>query len=296
MEINLYGTINEQTVEQFNQSLRGNVGEVVVHINSNGGNIFSALAINSQLKAHNATAIIEGLCASAATLVALGAKKICMAKNALFMIHAPSTLLIDYVNAAALMQMQTTLEKIESSIVAIYQQRVPNFTMPENELWLNGTEAKQMGFVDEILDDVQNVYMDAAQKIIGYNGQYFNMGGCKTMPTQDLIADFKKEVKGPFRFTGLENSERIKKLQTLKGDDADINAIIDTAIKYGGSYQEVKNYIEKVKKPPAAQTLFNQVILDQMTSGAQEVSGSANIDEKTLRVNALMKAVNNLKK
>ena len=221
LNINLYGTINEYTAEEFSNNLRGNVGEVTVHINSNGGNVFSALTINSLLQKCNATAVIEGLCASAATIVALGAKKICMAKNALFMIHAPSTLLVDYVNAKALEQMKTTLDKIEASITAIYQQRVPTFQMPENELWLNGTEAKAMGFVDEVLGEAQDVYLDAEQKIIGYNGKYFNMSTCKVFPNN--IAP---------------------------------------------------------KAPAPAQIWMNKIIMDQMTSGAENVSGSANVYEK----------------
>lgn len=235
MEINLYGMIDEQTAQNFSENLRGNQGDVVVHINSNGGNIFSALTINTLLKTRNTTAIIEGLCASAATIVALGAKNIKMAQNGLFMIHAPETLLVDYVNAAALEQMKTTLEKIEASIVAIYQSRVPSFTMPEAELWLNGTEAKALGFVDEILDETPEIYVDAAQKIIGYNGQYFNMSGCKTIPAK----------------------------------------------------------IESAK--PAAQKI-NAVIMDQMTSGAQNVSGSATLSEQDMKVNLLINAIKGAKR
>ena len=237
MDINLYGSIDQQTAENFSAQLGNFQGEVTIHINSNGGNVFSALTINSLLQKCNATVVIEGLCASAATIVALGAKKICMAKNALFMIHAPSTLLIDYVNAKALEQMKTTLDKIEASIMAIYQQRVPSFQMPENELWLNGTEAKVMGFVDEVFGEAQDVYLDAEQKIIGYNGKYFNMSTCKVFPN---------------------------------------------------------NIAPKAQAP--AQVLMNKIIMDQMTSGAQNVSGSANVDEKQLRVSALMKAVEGLKK
>ena len=225
MEINLYGAIDATTAEYFSQNLRGQQ-QVVVHINSPGGNVFSALTINSLLQSLNATAIIEGLCASAATLVALGAKKIIMAQNALMMIHSPSTLLVDMVTKDKLEQMATTMEKVEGSILGVYRSRVANFELPSGELWLDAAQAKAMGFVDEIAGQA-DMHLDAAQKLMFVNGLFFNMAACATMPT--------------------------------------------------------------IKPPEPKGNAFDKILMDQLTSGAQNVSGSANITEKQMRINLLMK-------
>ena len=99
-ELILYGDISsrswlgdEITPQQFSDDLRalGNVAEIVVRINSGGGDVFAANAIYTRLKDHAAriTVKIDGWAASAATIVAMAGDTIQIPANGVFMIHDP---------------------------------------------------------------------------------------------------------------------------------------------------------------------------------------------------------------
>ena len=158
-EIYIYGEIvdeafgeTEVSGKSFVDELKAASDPVTVRINSPGGSVFAALAIANAIKARGSvTVAIDGLCASAATLVACAASKVQMASNALMMFHPPRTMLFGHYNREDLLRFSTTLEKVEQSINATYQSKVADFKL-EGELWLTASEAKEMGFADEITE------------------------------------------------------------------------------------------------------------------------------------------------
>ena len=87
--------------------------------------VFAAHAIHNLLASYKGkvTVVIDGICASAATIVAMAGDKIIMPANALFMIHDPMIGLRDYYNAKDLQSMIDALVTIKSSIVAAYKKR-----------------------------------------------------------------------------------------------------------------------------------------------------------------------------
>lgn len=156
-EIYIYGEIvdeawgdTEVSGKSFVDELKNAQDPVTVRINSEGGSVFAALAIANAIKLRgNVTAAIDGICASSATLVACAASKVQMASNALMMFHPPRAMLFGHYNREDLLKFSTTLEKVEQSINATYQGKVADFKL-DGELWLTASEAKVMGFVDEI--------------------------------------------------------------------------------------------------------------------------------------------------
>ena len=104
-ELLLYGEISnetwfgdEVTPKQFATDLQAMGGkDLIVHVNSPGGDVFAAHAIYNQLKAYSGqvTAYVDGLAASAATIITCAADKVVMPSNALFMIHNPSVGVMD---------------------------------------------------------------------------------------------------------------------------------------------------------------------------------------------------------
>jgi len=100
-ELILYGSIGSDEYwddisdKVFKQDIEnlGDVENITLHINSPGGSVFSAVAIANTLKNHKAkvTANIDGLAASAATIITSACDTVRMPKNALFMIHNPIT-------------------------------------------------------------------------------------------------------------------------------------------------------------------------------------------------------------
>ena len=100
-EVLVYGTIGEDwygngvTAKQFREDLQaaGELDEIVVRINSPGGEVFDGIAIYNELRAHKARKIVQvdGYAASIATVIAMAADEIVLGTGTAMMIHGPST-------------------------------------------------------------------------------------------------------------------------------------------------------------------------------------------------------------
>lgn len=172
-EILIYGPIadksswlgNETAPADFAKDLEKLDGsDVTVRINSGGGDVFAAHAIHNQLLAYKGrvTVVIDGLAASAATIIAVAGDKIIMPSNALFMIHNPAIGLNDYYGADELVKAAEALNVIKSSIVAAYLKRckvsAEKLTaMMDAETWMSASECLEHGFIDEIEGSVEPV-------------------------------------------------------------------------------------------------------------------------------------------
>lgn len=172
-EILLYGPIagesswwgDEVTPKAFAEDLESlNGKDVTVRINSGGGDVFAAHAIHNQLIAYKGkvTVVIDGLAASAATIIAIAGDRIIMPSNALFMIHNPAIGLSDYYGAEELAKAVEALNTIKESIVAAYRKRCKVSAdelaaMMDAETWMGAAECLEKGFVDEIQGSVSPV-------------------------------------------------------------------------------------------------------------------------------------------
>ena len=165
-ELILYGSIGSDEYwddisdKAFKQDIEnlGDVESITLHINSPGGSVFSAVAIANTLKNHKAkiTANIDGLAASAATIITSACDTVRMPKNALFMVHNPIT--FAYGNNQDMQKKLEMLNKVKNSIIETYlnKAKTDKETLSElmdNETWMSAEEAKEYGFVDEILDE-----------------------------------------------------------------------------------------------------------------------------------------------
>lgn len=161
-EIMLYGAIGASfwedsiTAKQFSDELKtlpDTVNEIVVRINSPGGDCFDGIAIMNRLKQHPAKVKvkIDGLCASIATIIACAADEIEIGEGALFMIHLPWTLTAG--NRMDLENVGNRLMDIEEQMVSIYKKktkldRSEIRSMLEQETWMDADQAMEHGFVD----------------------------------------------------------------------------------------------------------------------------------------------------
>ncbi|MFD0710627.1 head maturation protease, ClpP-related [Paenibacillus sp. GCM10027626] len=135
-----------------------NGDELEVVINSGGGDVFSGSEIYTALKEHaaNVTVKIVGVAASAATVAAMGGNKIVMSPTGQFMIHNASTWTEgdkrDHQHTAEF------LKSVDSSIANAYRlktglQQSELTALMNRETWMNAQEAKEKGFIDEIMFD-----------------------------------------------------------------------------------------------------------------------------------------------
>lgn len=137
-------------------------GDLSVRINSPGGSVFDGFAIYNLIKQYKGTVTVyvDGLAASAASVVAMAGEKIIMADNALMMIHDPWAMSMG--TAEEMRQTASLLDKIKDSIVGTYVSRTgldaaDVAAMMEAETWMNVAEAKEKGFATDSVDGGQSV-------------------------------------------------------------------------------------------------------------------------------------------
>lgn len=170
-ELMLYGEISdtswygdEVTPKQFHEDLIACDGkDLAVHINSPGGDVFAAQAIYNQLKAYTGkvTMHIDGMCASAATIIACAGDNVVMPSNTIYMIHNPKSAMLGYFDAPQLDKISASLGAVKQTIVNVYVARVQGALSEtqirhkmDSEAWMTAEQAKDYGFVDEIVDAI----------------------------------------------------------------------------------------------------------------------------------------------
>lgn len=202
-EMLLYGPIASQrswwedrvTPAQFNQELAaiGDVEELVVRINSPGGDVFAAHAIYCRLRDLSAkiTVKIDGWAASAATIVAMAGDVIQIPRNGVFMIHDPAMTVWDTYKAADFEKMAQELKVIKQSIVNTYAGRTKMkdediAAMMQEETWWTGDQAVEKGFCDSIMFEAEpQTVIENARKVI-VNSVPLDLSRFKTVPTMLL--------------------------------------------------------------------------------------------------------------
>ncbi|MGE6615107.1 head maturation protease, ClpP-related [Bacillus mycoides] len=135
--------------------------EIEVHLHSNGGDAFEGVAICNYLRNHPAqvTAIVDGMCASAASVIAMGADKIIMPSNTVMMVHRAATMAFG--NAVTLRKRADILKDVDESLIESYTSRFKgeHFELEElldNETYMSAGKAKSYGFCDEVTAPVKN--------------------------------------------------------------------------------------------------------------------------------------------
>lgn len=139
----------------FLNELRGLQGDLSVHLNSPGGDVFDGLAIYQALKnrAGSTTVHIDGLAASIASVIALGADQVIMAPKASMMIHDGFSAAMG--NAADMRKLADLLDKTSDNIASVYADKAGGTVdfwrgRMREETWYSADEALEAGLVDEV--------------------------------------------------------------------------------------------------------------------------------------------------
>lgn len=126
---------------------------ITLRINSDGGEVFESIALYNFLKGRNVHVIIDGICASGASVVAMAGKTITMLQGAMMMIHNPLTVAVGY--SEDLRAEADILDKISDSLAGIYASRTGKdkaeiLELMKAETWMSDMEALAEGFADEV--------------------------------------------------------------------------------------------------------------------------------------------------
>ncbi len=165
--LELNGTIAEEswfdddiTPRMFKDELISGNGPITIWINSPGGDCIAASQIYSMLMDYKGviTVKIDGIAASAASVIAMAGTKVLMSPTALMMIHNPSTTAFgDHRDMAKAIDL---LDEVKESIINAYEiktckSRAVLSHMMDQETWMNANKAIELGFADGILEDTK---------------------------------------------------------------------------------------------------------------------------------------------
>lgn len=192
-EIELYGMISEfswfeddVTPKLFRAELEKLGGApVTLRINSAGGDVIAASVIRAALTEYTGmvTARIDGICASAATIVALAAKRILIQDSAFIMIHDPAvSIFMADLDIQTMQGLLEALKSVKGGLVDTYETRTGLSKnriekMMSDETWLNASESVKFGFADEVITGgvaSANQYANALKNYVNVPGVLLN--------------------------------------------------------------------------------------------------------------------------
>ena len=180
-ELHLNGAIAEEswleddvTPAQFRAELEAHPGDVTVWINSPGGCVFAASQIYTMLRNHpgKVTVKIDGIAASAASVVAMAGEETLISPTGMLMCHNPMTCAMG--NKADMEKAIALLDEVKESIINAYElktglSRTQLSHLMDAETWMNAGKAIELGFADNILTDSDSKQMHDAASMGSYS-------------------------------------------------------------------------------------------------------------------------------
>lgn len=164
---------DEVTPKQFKSELNNDGGNITVWINSPGGDVFAASQIYNMLMDYkgDVTVKIDGIAASAASVIAMAGGEVQMSPVSMMMIHNPMT--IAFGDTAEMKKAIQMLSEVKESIINAYElktglSRTKLSNMMDDESWFNSKKAVELGFADAIMFQEES-NQDSSDEGIIYN-------------------------------------------------------------------------------------------------------------------------------
>lgn len=147
---------DEITPKQFKEELEEIEGDITVWINSPGGDVFAASQIYNMIKGYKGkvTVNIDGIAASAASVIAMAGDEILMSPVGMLMIHNPATIV--WGEETDMKKGLEMLSEVKESIINAYETKtgIPRkkiSQMMDRETWMSSQKALELGFCDKVL-------------------------------------------------------------------------------------------------------------------------------------------------
>lgn len=229
------------TAKKFAKELDelGDIKRLNIHINCLGGDCHTAQAIHSILADCDAktTSYIDGVCASAATLIACAADQVIARHNTNYMVHYPWSIVLG--NSEDMRKAAEDLDKITFPIVSVYKEQVKGKIEEEKirelmagETWMTADEALEYGFVDEVRGKISAIAKVSSSQIF-CSGRVMNIGKYQ----YHNVPKFKQAVgpvgcpTGPKGPAGTVGKQKGTKLMTREEIDPQLVASIEASAR-----------------------------------------------------------------
>ena len=208
---------DDVTPALFKDELNEGSGDITVWINSPGGDCFAAAQIYNMLRDYKGrvTVKIDGIAASAASVIAMAGDRVLVSPVSMLMIHNPSTVAFgDHNDMQKAIDM---LSSVKDSIVNAYVERTglsrnKLSKLMEDETWMDATKAVELHFADEIIGRKDGETTENASK-----GKLFQSRRMDEAVTNKVIDHYKKtpEEKPENKRKVTDCYERLQLLKTL---------------------------------------------------------------------------------
>lgn len=283
------GDNNFIALNQFKNELKNIKGakEVVIKLNSFGGDLFAGKAIYDELKelkAHK-TVKIMGVAMSAATVIMLAGDKVVANTGDIIMIHEAKCWTLDYFDAENAQRMADSLNACNKALAELYSKKTGKSVQVilnalHSEKWFTASEAKEWGLIDEVIDEGTQVAIaasaDGKMLFYGDEGKYF--GGVnipdrfkKILPVMnyDITAEAEKAVlsaldsgenKMETSRKGVEAMEGIKTVAELKEAFPDLVKAIQNEA-YTEAKAEERKRLKEIEEIEASLSLDKEAII-----------------------------------
>ncbi len=235
--LEFYGVISEYSWFQdditpgtFKKALYdlGKNGPVTVHIDSPGGDVDAASTIRAIMMDYpgDITVKIDGMCLSAAVIVAMAGDHVLMQESGSMMIHNPWTIAMG--DAAEMKSVANMLDEVKNGIVDCYETRTKIdrsklSKMMNDTTWMNAHTAKDLGFIDEIITASSKTNNLAKASIVNCLQNYehvpdFLLKGTDTDDEDNPVESDEpaKPVETPVTNDSPEVGERERELKSLR--------------------------------------------------------------------------------
>lgn len=275
-EITLYGDVMSQqpvdwwtgepepglyiTPEGFMEDLAAvkDKAHITVKLNSCGGDLYTGIAIHNALKAlpGEVNVVVEGIAASAASVIMCAGDTVTVFPGSLVMIHGVSVMLWDYMNITDMKQLIKSMDASERAVAEIYSAKTgiesdQLRSMMTKETWMTGREAIEKGFADSLKEDEEDpdMSMSSDRKILIVNGVHHNVEGLHvpgTIPIRNSAKPAKKPVANKKQPTTkpaakTEGGKNHMTLEELRAQEPDLVNQIEQTARSGAQTEAAEN-------------------------------------------------------
>ena len=231
-----------------------------IKINSLGGDVYTALAIHNALKDLPGTknVIVEGIAASAASVIAMAGDTIKLYPGSIMMIHGVAGFFCDYFQIGDLKKIIRAMDASERAIAAIYAAKTGTDEttlrgMMERETWMTGAEAISKGFADELIEGANTIMQyNAANRLLIVNGVKHNTDGL-TIPERFNIPKLAAVAPAPVTDTTKKpkGEQKAMTIEELRAQHPELVAQIEqTAVEADRQrIQEIEEIQDTIGNP-----------------------------------------------
>ena len=219
------------TPEGFREDLEAlkDADDITVHINSNGGDVYTSIAIHNALKGldKNVSVVVDGVALSGGSVIAMAGDTIDMYPGSMMMIHKVSAFAYGMYNADELSKIEKACDAMDEAIATIYSNRTGK-TVDEcrelmgDETWMTGVKAVENGFADNVIDGDVDIKLDNKSKTLFVNKVKISAADLNVPKNIKRLKDVPKKAKTKAKNKDEKGDPQKMDLETLKKDFPDL--------------------------------------------------------------------------